>query len=442
MTHVIIAGGSLAGLVTAKAISPYFDSIDIFEADSKSEDLGPRKGVPQGRHVHGLLKGGANALINLFPDLPEKLEANGATSADFCRDVKWYINKRFMPRFSGSIPIYFQSRPLLEYCIREEVSALENVQIHYGTKVSDFTYDPSEERVTGVVTGGDHDTKYTHTAELVIDATGRGSLLPKWLKQKKLGEVPTENTVVNLGYASCFLKLPPDSSRDWSSLLVYPTGPTEVRGCTLVSVENDKWLLTLAGYHKDHPPADREGFLEFARKLPRPEVYEAVKDAEFLSEISLHKFPSSQYRKYFEMSDFPAGIIPVGDTNISLNPLFGQGMSVAILSATSLGDVLAQTDFADKGAYSRIATVYHRRLRQIFTTPWDLAMGQDFKYPETVGKKPFGWRIKNIFKDLILSSKSEDVIESFFKVVHLVDKEWVFYHPKRALKVLMTSNKQ
>ncbi len=438
MTRAVIAGGSLAGLVAAKALAETFDKIDIYEADLEPQHIAPRKGVPQGQHVHGLLKGGADALTQLFPNLPQDLRAQGAASADFCNDVKWYINKRYMPRFRGSIPIHFQSRPLLEYCLRETVSKLKNVELHYGQKVIDYELDTDSNRIKGAIVKSAKGTQVLQTADLVIEATGRGSSLTVWLKKNGFSDVDILNTTVNLGYASCFLKLPEDEARDWSSLLIYPTGPKEVRGCTLVGVENGKWLLTLAGYHNDHPPSDKDGFLAFAKALPRPEIYDAIHDAEFLSDIKLHKFPSSQHRRYFRDPNFPLGLIPVGDTNISLNPLFGQGMSVAILSAAELGVLAKGTNFSDPDSLRNLSRCYGKRLNRIFATPWDLAMGQDFKYPKTVGKKPIGLELKNIFKSLILSSGSNDVIESFFKVVHLVEKEWIFYHPLKVAKVLFT----
>ncbi|WP_169566182.1 hypothetical protein [Sneathiella limimaris] len=440
MVRAIIAGGSVAGLATAKALSNKFDEIIILEADKEPETIEARKGVPQGRHVHGLLKGGSDALTKLFPELPEMLEEFSAPTADFCGDVKWYLNKRFMPRFNGDLPIRFQSRPLLEYCIRHCVQKLPQVTFRYQTRVTDYETDPSGDQVVAVHIQEISGEKERIEGDLFIDATGRGSKLPKWLEEKGYGTVPISETRVDLGYASCFLQLPPDDQRDWTSLLIYPTGPDEVRGCTLVRVENDTWLLTLAGYHKDHPPSDKQGFLEFAKNLPRPEVYEAVKDAEFLSDISLHKFPSSIRRHYDRLKHFPLRLIPVGDTNVSLNPLFGQGMSIAFQSVQSLQERLDTVDLRNEGDVLILRNFYLQSLNRIFRTPWDLAMGQDFKYLQTTGNPPFGWKIKNQLKALVLSSSAPNVIESFFKVVHLIEPEKVFYRPLKMIQILASAS--
>ncbi len=438
MTKAVIAGGSIAGLTAAKALAPYIDEILILEADKDPGGVDPRKGVPQGRHVHGLLKGGGDALTELFPDLPDRLKEKKAASADFCEDVKWYLNKRWMLRFPGNLPIHFQTRPLLEQCVREAVQSLPNVTIEYEQKVRDLLLDETGRRVRGVQVEKAGKSARTIDADLVVEATGRGSFLPRWLKSNGFGEVPVSECKVDLGYASCQLKLRDDPDRDWTSLLIYPTGPDEIKGCTLVQVEDKRWLLTLAGYHNDHPPADREGFLAFAKALPRPEVYEAIGDAEFLTDISLHKFPASIRRHYNRLPTFPEGLLPVGDSNVSLNPLFGQGMSVAILSIRDLGTFFKGMDITDAGQSRKIQQRFFERLDKIFATPWDLAMGQDFRYPQTVGQAPLFYSIKNRLKGLILGSSSPAVIKRFFKVVHLVEREQSFYHPLRMLKIVFS----
>jgi 2-polyprenyl-6-methoxyphenol hydroxylase-like FAD-dependent oxidoreductase len=441
MSKAVIVGGSIAGLTAAKALAPYFDEIIICEADAPVSGVSPRKGVPQGRHVHGLLKGGGDALTELFPNLPDQLAARGARSADFCNEVRWYLNKRWMLRFPGNLPIYFQTRPLLEACIRENIEALPQVKFRYQSKVTDLILDEDQHRVTGVSVQKSGEEPVIISADLVIEATGRGSFLPRWLKTNNFGTVPLSETYVDLGYASCQLRLSDDPARDWTSLLIYPSGPDETKGCTLVQVENETWLLTLAGYHNDHPPSDKEGFLEFAKNLPRREVYKAVNEAEFLSEISLHKFPASIRRHYNRLPRFPLGLIPVGDSNVSLNPLFGQGMSVAVMSVRDLHHFLENCDIQADAEVENLQAKFFNRIDSIFKTPWDLAMGQDFKYKLTRGKPPFGYRIKNILKSFILRSSATDIATRFYEVVHLVEKESSFYRPFRMLKILFTQNK-
>jgi flavin-dependent dehydrogenase len=437
MKKAIVVGGSIAGLASAKALAPYFDEIIVLDADEFHDTTGARKGTPQASHVHGLLKGGGDALTSLFPMLPEKLREAGAVSADFSRDVRWYINERWMPRFPGSLPIFFQTRPVLERCIRDEARKLDNVEILTHRRIIDYKLDPDKKRVIAAVISHRDGASETIEADFFVDTSGRGSFLPKWLSENGFGTVREKRITVNLGYASCLMELPEDPDRDWSSLLIYPKGPHEIRGSTLVKVENNRWMLTLAGYHHDHPPSDIDGFLEFARTLPRPDIYNAVKGAEIVSSISLHKFPHGHWREYGKLARFPLGLLPVGDTNASLNPLFGQGMSAAALSAQSLGQLFKRygSNLSEKDL-EQLKTDYFLALKKILKTPWDLALGQDFRYPATLGDKPMSLRPKNILKDMVMGSSSEEIIERFFHIVHLVEEEKSLYHPKWALKYI------
>ncbi len=438
MKTAVIVGGSIAGLTAAKALSKHFEEIIIIEPDKIFDEDFQRKGVPQGNHVHGLLKGGEDALTSLFPSLPEVLEQNGAVSADFCSDVRWYLNRRWMPRFKGNLPIFFQTRSLLERCLRSDVELQANIKFVTQCRAKCFSLSEDNKRVEFVVLTNSDNTESKLKADFFVDAMGRGSFMPNWLAEMGIGSVRETQVKVGLGYASCFFSLPEDEVRDWSSLLIYPQGPDEYRGATLVKVENNRWLLTLAGYHSDHPPADKVGFLKFAESLPQPDVFNAIQNATPLSEIKLHKFPHGFRRFYGELKHFPLSLIPVGDSNGSLNPLFGQGMSATALSATTLGRLFDHGRISDDRGLDELKTAYFKALNEIYKTPWDLALGQDFRFAKTEGDVPFALHLRNIFKDMILRSSSDDIVEKFFQVVHLVEKESCFYNPRRILKILAT----
>ncbi len=67
--HAIVIDGSMAGLLAARVLSEHFEQVTIIERDQLIDDAEPRKGVPQGRHVHALLAGGASIVGAYFPDL-------------------------------------------------------------------------------------------------------------------------------------------------------------------------------------------------------------------------------------------------------------------------------------------------------------------------------------------------------------------------------------
>jgi hypothetical protein len=57
-------------------------------------------------------------------------------------------------------------------------------------------------------------------------------------------------------------------------------------------------------------PGDEAGFLEFARTLPTPEIFDTIRNAEPLSPIMPYQFSANLRRHYEELSRFPKGFWP------------------------------------------------------------------------------------------------------------------------------------
>jgi len=60
--HAIVIGASMGGLLAARALSDFYAVVTVLERDTFPQSDIPRKGVPQGRHAHGLLARGRIAL--------------------------------------------------------------------------------------------------------------------------------------------------------------------------------------------------------------------------------------------------------------------------------------------------------------------------------------------------------------------------------------------
>ena len=67
--HAVVIGGSMAGLLATRVLARHFAKVTLIERDHLPDGAEHRKGVPQGRHFHILLKRGERALTQLFPDL-------------------------------------------------------------------------------------------------------------------------------------------------------------------------------------------------------------------------------------------------------------------------------------------------------------------------------------------------------------------------------------
>ncbi|MGV2487657.1 UNVERIFIED_CONTAM: hypothetical protein FOS07_27565 [Bacillus mycoides] len=113
-TKAIVIGGSIAGKLAAKALSNTFEEVIIVEAGEKWDGNGPRKRVPQSNHPHVLLKGGEEALEELFPNITNELIEAGSIVNNFTRDLKWHQFGLWKQPFKGEINMIQQSRLLLE----------------------------------------------------------------------------------------------------------------------------------------------------------------------------------------------------------------------------------------------------------------------------------------------------------------------------------------
>jgi 2-polyprenyl-6-methoxyphenol hydroxylase-like FAD-dependent oxidoreductase len=181
--HAVVLGAGMAGLLTARVLSEFYRSVTLVDRDLMPAIGQHRRGVPQGRHLHALLARGALVLDELFPGLRAELVEHGAALGDVTGNGRWLLSgHRFSQQDSGLVAI-LASRPFLEGYVREAVMCRPNVALVDGHDVCDLTATADRRRVTGVRIARRTDAASAEAAEvlsadLVVDATGRGSRTP------------------------------------------------------------------------------------------------------------------------------------------------------------------------------------------------------------------------------------------------------------------------
>ncbi|HXG68942.1 MAG TPA: FAD-dependent oxidoreductase, partial [Blastocatellia bacterium] len=247
--HAIVLGGSMAGLLAARVLTDHFDRVTLIERDSFPDGPESRKGVPQGRHAHALLAKGREIVSRLFPDLMTDLVKGGATLVDIGAEARWYHFGGYKVRFQSGMVGPFMSRPFLEWHVRQRVLALKNLSHIDGCEVKGLIATEDCRRVTGVRVerrAGD-DGPATLTADLIVDATGRGSQSPKWLETLGYGR-PEENVVkMNAGYTSRIYRRSPEDLHGAKAVFVLPTPPEGKRMGALFPIEGNRWLVSIGG---------------------------------------------------------------------------------------------------------------------------------------------------------------------------------------------------
>jgi 2-polyprenyl-6-methoxyphenol hydroxylase-like FAD-dependent oxidoreductase len=429
-THAVIVGGSVAGLTAAQAVSGRFEQVTILDRDVLPEEARPRRGVPQGHHPHVLLAAGQNALGELFPGIHDDLVEAGAVPFEPGLDLCFHRFGGIWPRVDTNLRLVSMSRPLLETTLRIRVGKQSNVVIRDGAAVSALT--GSQAGVTGVKL----DSGEVLPADLVVDATGRGSRSDRWLANLDFPVPDTAEIKIGVGYATRVFDRLPDVLPYGVGIFILPTPPAEKRAGLILPIEGDRWLVAMGGWHGSCPRTEAE-FLSFSRELPHQAIAEVLSNGNPLSEFTSYGFPSSR-RRYFErLRQVPGGFVTTGDAVCSFNPVYGQGMTCAALDALALGRALDKQG----DATAAMARDFYRRVSKILATPWRFAAGADFAFPETQGPKPAGIDLLNGYSRRIqLASKVDPrVRRTFAAVQHLVAPPLTLFSPGTVRRVLRGS---
>ena len=418
--RAIVIGGSMAGLLCARVLSDVFDEVVVIDRDTPPDTAEPRKGVPQGRHVHALLSAGADAIGKLFPGLYDEMMEGGSNKADIANDSAIFNNGSWRLQIPTGAFFYVQTRPFLEMHVRRRVAAIPNVQQRFATSVTDLIFDDTRETVIGIRLSTPDGVEETLTADFVADCSGRGSKSSVWLEAAGYAGPPMDKIAADVGYATRFFRAPPTLGRSWVVLGSQGTPPEGLRHGIAFRIGKDQLQVTVAGHFHQQPPGDPQGFLDYVGLLETRAIHDVIRDAEPLSEVMLHRFPVSIWRHYERLTRFPRAYIVFGDAVCSFNPVYGQGMSVAALGALEL-----QKTFADLGTTAAkspaLAQTFFRRAAHAIKIAWTVSAGADLIYAKTEGVRPpglklFFWYIGQIMD---LASYDPTVVKAWADVHHL-----------------------
>jgi 2-polyprenyl-6-methoxyphenol hydroxylase-like FAD-dependent oxidoreductase len=147
--RAIVVGAGVAGFSAGRALSDHFEHVTVLERDVLPTSLEARAGVPQGRHLHGLLASGQRALEHLFPGFSRDLVASGAVVYRAGLDMR--VDRPgfdAFPRRDLGWDCYAMSRPLVDACLRRHCES--HVELRQGCRVERILVSEAQLQVTGV----------------------------------------------------------------------------------------------------------------------------------------------------------------------------------------------------------------------------------------------------------------------------------------------------
>ena len=428
--HAVVCGASFAGLLAARVLSDFYESVTVVERDELPEGIFQRRGVSQGHHLHMMLSAGTRHLVALFPDVLDELETAGAVVLDRPEDPADFhmsVGDRVFCRTgrftrSDDMVLLLASRPLLEATIRRRVRSIANVIFLDGHDVSEPTIDPAG-RVTGTrvverATGQER----VLTSDLVVDTTGRSARTPAFLEAHGFRRPAERRYSVQLSYSSQFFR-PLPATLPEKVVIDFPT-LDRPEGAGLMANEDGTVVVTVIGLAGHSTPTDLPGLLDSAAEFLPAHVAAALRAAEPLGEVSVQRYPASIWRRYHKLDKFPHGYLVMGDAVCSLNPVFGQGMTSAAIQAQTLHECLTT---GTAGLSHRFFRASAKKLTPIW---WGNRIFDFTVVPSD------DWRL-NLQKlvalgmDKVYGAATTDLVvaETIFRTIQLLDRITVLMRP-------------
>lgn len=420
--HAIVMGASLGGLCAARVLSDVSERVTVYERDELPEGPQNRAAVPQGRHVHLLMARGAQEFESHFPGLLDGMVGDGVPILENRPDCIHFGAAGHVlgtaHRLQSEFTAYVPSRPQLEWQIRRRVLAIDNVDIVH-TSVSEPTYDATLGRVTGVLL----DSGDSVPADLVVDATGRGTRLPVWLA--KWGyERPREEVIyVGIAYTSQRVKIPDGLLTE--KVVVAGASDAQPLGIGMLYYEDGVWNMTTFGVGRVEPPQNFAQMCDLADEILPAHVSSALRQGTPLGEVAFHKYPASRWRRFDKMDRFPSGILPFGDAVVSFNPTFGQGMTMTSLQAGHLKRAL-ETPGGD------VIRKFNRATAKSTFPVWQMNAIGDLTLHRATGPTPWWYKpVGGLFDQFLGAAETDPVLaEWFLRRFSLLDSLYMVPSPR------------
>jgi 2-polyprenyl-6-methoxyphenol hydroxylase-like FAD-dependent oxidoreductase len=432
INHAVVLGGSIAGSLAARVLADNCERVTVVDHDVFSDVVKPRRAVPQGHHIHALLARGQQILEELFPGFTDELIGRGVPVGDFGTSLSWYFNGEMIRKAQTGLVCVAAGRVLLESYVRGRVQEMPNVTFRDRTDIRGLVTSADRGRITGVrVQGPDASApEEVLDADLVIETTGRGSRLPRWLEELGYGRVEEERVAMDLTYTTCDYRAPLPFDPIGENIAIIPVAtPAMPRGAIFARMP-DRYAISLTGILGDRPPTDHEGFLAYVKSLPVPEIYQAASQAEPLGTPATFRFPASIRRHYERLPKLPGGLLAMGDAACVFNPVYAQGMTVAAIETLVLARHLADGTPDPAG--------YFRDLARVINAPWDMSAGADLGFKGTKGRRTLKVWMGNLYMPRLQAAAVTDgsLSAAFLRAAGLVDPPQALLRPSVVSRVL------
>lgn len=366
MKKAVVIGGGVAGLAAAKVLGPHYDQVLIYD---KAE-------IKQSLHQHVLLKSGQMILEKIFPGINQKFIKNGCLEIDWAKDTLWENYEGTFPRYGSTVKTLSMSRGLLQKAMKEELKSLSNIQF----------LDERVERLAGL------------DASLVVIAGGQNFPLKRFVGEVYSSEVFLP---IDLTYRSYVFNYHDLNMEGFKQYYYQIDPPKSFIGGVICPIEEGRAMVTIIEKEEKISKCETEDdFFSKAMQIPGGKFYDIIKNAKPITSMAVFR-KLQTHRKILDENKIPAKVLILGDILNSLNPVFGQGMTLSLMQVEVLRKMLESNKLDEKD--------FHIQCNKIGLVPYLLSK---------TGSEEKGLA-KNILRlYLQICQKSKQLHHHFLKILH------------------------
>ncbi|HEX5480281.1 MAG TPA: FAD-dependent oxidoreductase [Dehalococcoidia bacterium] len=348
MARICILGGGICGLGTALLLARDGHDVTVVERDAgdvpgtidEAWSAWERKGVAQFRQAHTLHPRVRHILEAELPDVLASLGEAGGLRTDTMSRLPPMVNDASPrdgdERFRGMTA----RRATVEAVFAQAARNEPRIEVMRGERVLGLATGADVVKGVPHVVGVETETRGTVRADLVIDATGRQSKLPDWIEAAGGRRPQEEIEAYQFAYYTRFF-----ASRDGKLPQAIAPPLTEFATHSILSLpaDNGHWSLTVYAANADQQAKQLRDAEKWTRVLEAHPLHKHWLDGEAITDVLPIAGAMDRQRRFVvDGAPVATGLLAVADAWASTNPSGGRGISIGLMHALKVRDVVRE----------------------------------------------------------------------------------------------------